>query len=49
VQGTTAIEYGLLAAMLGTAILLIGNSEYGLGINIGFAAVEESFSKYTSF
>jgi Flp pilus assembly pilin Flp len=48
-HGATAIEYGLLCAMMGTILVSIANSSFGLGINQGFLQLGDSFQKYTSF
>jgi pilus assembly protein Flp/PilA len=47
--GATAIEYGMLSAMMGVALVLIANSQYGLGINQGFSQLGSSFVSKSSF
>jgi Flp pilus assembly pilin Flp len=48
-DGTTAMEYGLMAAMIGTVLIIIGTSEYGFGLKLGFQQIENSFGNYASF
>jgi pilus assembly protein Flp/PilA len=48
-SGATAIEYGMLTAMMGVALILIANSQYGLGLNQGFTQLGNSFASKSSF
>jgi Flp pilus assembly pilin Flp len=48
-RGVTAIEYALIAAMVGTCLIGIGTSEYGFGLKTGFLSLETSFKNYAAF
>jgi Flp pilus assembly pilin Flp len=48
-KGVTAIEYALIAAMVGTVLIGIGTSEYGFGLKTGFQSIESSFANYSVF
>jgi Flp pilus assembly pilin Flp len=48
-RGATAVEYGLIAALVGTALVAIGNSQYGFGLQSGFDNLGVSFNNVAKF
>jgi pilus assembly protein Flp/PilA len=42
-SGATAVEYGLIAALVGTALVAVGSSQYGFGMKGGFDRIGTSF------
>ncbi len=48
-NGTTAIEYGLIVALVGLALVGIANSQYGFGLKTGFENLGEQFAANTSY
>jgi Flp pilus assembly pilin Flp len=43
-SGATAIEYGLIVAMVGIALVAIGSSQYGFGAKEGFNQLGQNFA-----
>jgi pilus assembly protein Flp/PilA len=48
-SGATAIEYGLLAALLGVAIIGLAQSEFAFGLKVGFDQLGDSFKENSDF
>jgi Flp pilus assembly pilin Flp len=43
-SGATAIEYGLIVAMVGIALVAISSSQYGFGTKQGFNQLGQNFA-----